>query len=67
MAKKRGQSLAEMALSWLLAHEGVTSVLIGASKSEQILADLKALDNTSFSTEETKLIDQIALGETIKS
>lgn len=62
LAKKRNQSLAEMALAWLLAHDGVSSVLIGASKSEQILANLKALDNTSFSDDEMKLIDQIALG-----
>jgi L-glyceraldehyde 3-phosphate reductase len=61
IALKRGQSLAEMALAWDLAHPEVTSVLIGASKPSQILDNVKALQNTSFSAEELKEIDDIAL------
>jgi L-glyceraldehyde 3-phosphate reductase len=61
IALKRGQTLAEMALAWDLAHPEVTSVLIGASKPSQILDNVKALQNTSFSAEELKQIDDIAL------
>lgn len=61
LALARGQTLAEMALAWDLSHSEVTSVLIGASKPSQIIDNLKALDNTSFSAEELKAIDEIAL------
>ena len=61
LAKKRGQTLAEMALAWILRDGVVTSVLIGASKPEQILDNIKALENTSFSEEELKMIDKIVL------
>ncbi len=59
IAEKRGQSLAQMALSWVLKDERITSVLIGASKCEQILDNLKAIENTVFSEEELKKIDAI--------
>ncbi len=59
---ERGQTLAEMALSWVLKDGVVTSVLVGASKPEQILDNIKALDNTSFTDEELGIIDKIALG-----
>jgi len=59
MAKERGQSLAGMALSWVLRDGEVTSVLIGASKSEQIEVNLKALKNTAFSEEELMRINKI--------
>jgi len=62
IAKKRGQSLAQMALSWVYSKPAVTSVLIGASKPEQILDNLKMLDNTTFTNEELQEIDSIALG-----
>ena len=62
LATERGQSLAEMALAWVLKDGIVTSVLIGASKSSQILENIKALKNTHFSDEELKKIDAIALG-----
>lgn len=61
MAKKRNQTLAEMALSWILKDGIVTSVLIGASKPSQILDNIKAIENTYFSEEEIKKIDGIAL------
>ncbi len=59
IASARGQTLAEMALSWILRDGIVTSVLIGASKPSQILDNIKALENTSFSKEEQEKIDRI--------
>ena len=61
IAKQRGQTLAQMALAWILKDNIVTSVLIGASKSEQILMNLEAMDNIAFSSEELKLIDDNSL------
>lgn len=61
IAKQRGQSLAQMALAWILKDNIVTSVLIGASKPEQILMNLEAMDNIAFSSEELKLIDDNSL------
>jgi L-glyceraldehyde 3-phosphate reductase len=59
LAKKRGQTLAQMALSWILKDPRVTSVLIGASKPEQLADSLKCLDNIEFSTEELAHIEDI--------
>ena len=59
LAKKRGQTLAEMALSWILKDDHVTSVLIGASKPEQILDNIGIIGHTSFSKEELDKIDAI--------
>ncbi len=61
IAKKRGQTLAAMALSWILRDGIVTSVLIGASKPEQILENIKAAENTAFTDEELKEIDRYSL------
>lgn len=61
IAAERGQTLAEMALSWVLKDGVVTSVLIGASKSQQILDNIKALKNISFTKEELHKIDVISL------
>ena len=61
IAEERGQTLAEMALAWVLKDGVVTSVLIGASKPEQILDNIKAVKNTSFSAEELEAIDKISL------
>lgn len=61
IAKQRGQSLAQMALAWILKDNIVTSILIGASKPEQILMNLEAMDNIAFSSEELKLIDDNSL------
>lgn len=60
LAKKRGQSLAEMALVWIFRDQVVTSVIVGASKKEQILDNIGALRNMSFTEEEIKAIDAIA-------
>lgn len=61
LAKERGQTLAQMALSWIYSKEGVTSVLIGASKPQQITENLKMTENVSFTKEELDKIDEIAL------
>ncbi|MBR4109528.1 MAG: L-glyceraldehyde 3-phosphate reductase [Oscillospiraceae bacterium] len=60
LAAQRGQTLAQMALSWVLRDGIVSSVLIGASRPEQILQNIRAAENTHFSPDELSLIDQIA-------
>ena len=59
LASERGQSLSQMALSWVLKDDMVTSVLIGASKPEQILDNIKIVGHTSFTKEELDKIDEI--------
>ena len=59
LAGQLGQTLAEMALSWILKDDHVTSVLIGASKPEQILDNIGIIGHTSFSKEELDKIDAI--------
>ena len=61
IARDRGQTLAQMALSWIYGREGITSVLIGASKPEQIVENLKMTQNTTFTKEELDRIDAIVL------
>ena len=61
IAKRRGQTLAQMSLAWVYNNESVTSVLIGASKPEQIIENINMQKNTSFSEEELKEIDKIVL------
>lgn len=61
IAKERGESLAQMALKWVLKDEVVTSVLIGASKPEQILENLKVLKSASFTEEELTKIDALSM------
>lgn len=62
LALQRGQSLAQMALSWILRDGIVTSVLAGASRPEQVLDNIKAVENTKFTDDELVLIDKISLG-----
>lgn len=59
LAQQRGQSLAQMALSWLLKDNRITSVLVGASSSAQLLDSLQCLKNTQFSKEELNKIEEI--------
>lgn len=61
IAVSRGESLAQMALKWILRDGIVTSVLIGASRPQQILDNLKVLDSAPFSEEELKKIDECSL------
>ena len=63
LAKNRGQTLAQMALSWVLRDGEVTSVLIGASKPDQILENLEIVGHTSFTEEELQAIDAISPAE----
>lgn len=58
-AKERGQSLAQMALAWVLRRDEVASVLIGASRVSQLEDNVAALDKLEFSTEELARIDAI--------
>lgn len=62
LASERGQSLAQMALAWILRRPEVTSVLVGASSPNQLEDNVKALDNLGFTEEELEKIDHI-LGE----
>jgi len=59
IASKRGQSLAQMSLAWLYSKEEITSVLIGASRPEQILDNIGMLKNVIFNDEELEKIDRI--------
>jgi len=61
IAKRRGQTLAQMALAWTLRNKRVTSALIGASSPEQVANSVKALDNLSFAADELKEIDRYAV------
>ena len=59
IASSRGQSLSQMALSWILFNSSVATVLIGASRPEQIEENVKCIDNLDFTYEEIKQIDDI--------
>lgn len=59
IAVNRGQSLAQMALAWVLREGGVSSVLVGVSKVSQLEDNIRCIDNTSFTEEELKKIDSI--------
>ena len=63
IAAKRGQTLAQMALSWVLKDDVVTSVLIGASKPEQIVENLDAVAKRKFAPEELEAIDALTKGK----
>lgn len=62
MARDRGQTLAQMALAWVYQNPTVTSVLIGASRPEQIVENVKSLENVNFSDDELDRIDTIVEG-----
>lgn len=59
IATNRGQSLAQMAIAWLLKDDRITSVLVGVSRISQLEDNLKALDNLAFSEDELKAIEEI--------
>ena len=61
IAKQRGETLAQMALKWVRKDNVVTSVLIGASKPEQILDNLRSIEGSGFTQEELNKIDEISL------
>ena len=62
IATDRGQTLAQMSLSWVLRHAGVTSALIGASRPAQIVENVKAAEKTVFAADELAAIDAILKG-----
>lgn len=64
VARTRGQSVAQLALAWVLRHPGMTSALIGASRVEQIEQNVAALANLRFTSEELARIDGILAGRT---
>ena len=59
IAGERGQTLAQMALAWVLRNDAVTTVLIGASKAEQIVDNKNIINNLSFSVKELEIIEEI--------
>ena len=59
IAQERGQSLAHMALAWVLHHPAVTSALIGASSVKQLEENVACLDNLDFSSEELAAISEV--------
>ena len=59
LAEVRGQSLAQMSLSWVLQQKGLTSAIIGASSTEQIQENLSAINKLEFSIEELDIIEKI--------
>ena len=61
IAKQRGESLAQMALKWVLKDDVVTSVLIGASRPQQILDNIKVIESAGFTEEELRLIDEVSV------
>jgi len=60
IALARGQSLAQMALAWVLRDPRMTSTVIGASRPEQIEENVRALERSSFTAEELAAIDRFA-------
>jgi L-glyceraldehyde 3-phosphate reductase len=65
IATNRGQSLAQMAIAWVLRDHGITTALIGASKPEQVVQCAQAVDNLEFSVEELSAIDSCSSEEDI--
>lgn len=65
MAQVRGQTLAQMALAWVLRDGGITTALIGASKPEQVVDCVGAISNLTFTPEELSQIDSISMEEDI--
>ena len=59
IASKRGQKLSQMAISWLLHNKAVTTVLVGASRPEQIVDNVKAIENLDFTDEQLSEIETI--------
>jgi L-glyceraldehyde 3-phosphate reductase len=59
LAAARGQTLAQLALAWILRHKQMTSVLVGASSAAQIEENIRALDHPAFTADELKAIDEV--------
>lgn len=61
LANERGETLARMAVAWILAHEGVTSVIVGASSTEQLEDSVRAIHSAPFTPEQLQIIDTLTL------
>ena len=59
IALRRGQTLAEMALAWVLKDERMTSVIVGASSVSQLADNLKALEHLDFTADELREIERV--------
>ena len=66
MAAQRGQTLAQMALGWVLNDENITSVLIGASSPEQIAQNVAVIGQPGFTENELAEINKISLGHIVE-
>ena len=62
MARERGQTLAQMAIAWVLRHKAVTSALVGASRVAQVETAVAALANRTFARDELRAIDEVLAG-----
>lgn len=60
LARQRGQTLAQMCIAWVLQHPAVTTALVGASRIEQVYENVKCLENSHFSEEEHRIINEIS-------
>jgi L-glyceraldehyde 3-phosphate reductase len=67
IAQQRGQSLAQMAIAWLLKDQRVTSVLVGISAASQLKDNIDCLENTDFSTDELNRIENICVSNLLKA
>ena len=63
IAQERGQTLSQMALAWVLARKGMTSVILGASRAEQIAENIRALEHTGFDEGELERIEEVLSGK----
>ena len=59
LAQQRGQDMAQMALAWILKDQRMTSLIIGASKAEQVIDSLQSLKNYQFTNDELNTIESI--------
>jgi L-glyceraldehyde 3-phosphate reductase len=67
LARQRGQSLAEMAVAWVLRDPRVTSALVGTSRVQQVDDNVTSLKNLDFSSEELRRIDDVLAGRGAKA
>ncbi len=61
IARARGQTLAQLAIAWILRLPAITSALVGASRVEQVEQNVAALNNLSFSEDELRRVDELTL------
>ena len=57
VAEKRGENIAQTALAWILAQHGVTSTLVGASSTEQLMRNISCIHSSPFTTQELEILE----------